>query len=146
MNAEQIFSLVSPAAMIGWIMLIAGPRWKFTNKLVLSGIIPLLLSVAYLVIIVMFFGQSEGGFGSLKGVMTLFTNEWVVLAGWIHYLAFDLFVGSWEVKDSQANGISHWFVIPCLLLTFFLGPIGFLLYHVLRFFLRKEIQNDSEIV
>jgi len=64
--------------------------------------------------------------------MKLFTNQWATLAGWIHYLAFDLFVGSWEVKDSQSRGISHWFVIPCVILTFLLGPIGFLLYHILR--------------
>jgi hypothetical protein len=61
----------------------------------------------------------------------------MVLADWIHYLAFDLFVGVWEVKDAQAKNISHWFVIPCLFLTFMLGPIGFLLYSILRLFLAK---------
>ena len=64
--------------------------------------------------------------------MKLFRNEWLVLAGWIHYLAFDLFVGAWEVRDSQDRGISHFLVIPCLLLTFFLGPIGLLLYFTVR--------------
>ena len=100
------------------------------------------MSTAYLVLIVLFFGKAEGGFDSLANVMKLFTNEWAVLAGWIHYLAFDLFVGSWEVKDAQANGISHWFVIPCLILTFLLGPIGFLLYSILRFFLAKKEVNQ----
>ena len=75
--------------------------------------------------------------------MKLFTDEWTVLAAWIHYLVFDMFVGIWEVKDAQKKGISHWFVIPCLVLTFMLGPIGFLLYSVLRFFLAKtESKND----
>ena len=73
--------------------------------------------------------------------MKLFTNEWATLAGWIHYLAFDLFVGAWEVKDAQEKNISHWFVIPCLILTFLFGPIGFLLYSILRFFLSKEVKN-----
>lgn len=146
MNAEQIFSIANPLALLGWILLLAVPRWKFTDRLVLSGAIPLLLSSAYLTLIVAFFGRAEGGFGSLPEVMKLFTNEWVALAGWIHYLAFDLFVGTWEVKDSQANGISHWFVIPCLILTFLLGPIGFLLYHILRFFLAKGGTNDREII
>ena len=141
MKAEQIFSIVSSLAMLSWLMLIVLPGWRFTGKIVLSGAIPLLLSAAYLVLIVLFFGKSEGGFDSLANVMKLFTNEWVVLAGWIHYLAFDLFVGSWEVRDAQAHGISHWFVIPCLLLTFFLGPIGFLLYHILRLFLAKKEAN-----
>lgn len=138
MGAEQVFSIASLIAMIGWIILAVAPRWVVTRKLIISGVIPLLLSVAYLILIVLFFGRAEGGFDSLANVMKLFTNEWVVLAGWIHYLAFDLFVGAWETKDAQEKGISHWFVIPCLLLTFMLGPVGFLLYRILRFFLAKK--------
>ena len=137
MKAEQIFSIANLIAIIGWILLVVAPRWVFTKKVVLSGAIPLLLSVAYLILIFAFFGSSEGGFSSLAGVMKLFTYEWMVLAGWIHYLAFDLFVGVWEVKDAQAKNISHWFVIPCLFLTFMLGPIGFLLYSILRLLLAK---------
>ncbi len=143
MKAEQIFSTASMVAILGWLLIAILPRWKFTRFVVLSGAIPLLLSVAYLVLIVLFFGRAEGGFDSLANVMQLFSNEWVVLAGWIHYLAFDLFVGSWEVKDAQDRGISHLLVIPCLFLTFMLGPIGFLLYCILRFFLAKrEVLND----
>ncbi len=142
MKAEQIFSIANLLAMLSWVLIIILPRWRFTAKIVLNGAVPLLLSAAYLVLIVLFFGKAEGGFDSLANVMKLFTNEWAVLAGWIHYLAFDLFVGSWEVKDAQANGISHWFVIPCLILTFLLGPIGFLLYSILRFFLAKKEVNQ----
>lgn len=143
MKAAQIFSIVNLLAMLAWLLVIFLPRWKYTRFAVLSGTIPLLLSVAYLILIVVFFGSAEGGFGSLADVMKLFTNEWVVLAGWIHYLAFDLFVGSWEVKDAQINGISHWLVIPCLILTFMLGPVGFLLYNIIRLFaLKKEVKND----
>ena len=142
MKAEQIFSIANLIAMISWIILAVAPRWILTRKIILSGAIPLLLSAAYFVLIVVFFGKSEGGFGSLADVMKLFTNEWTMLAGWIHYLAFDLLVGTWEVKDSQKRGISHWFVVPCLFLTFMLGPIGFLLYSILRFFASKEVKND----
>jgi hypothetical protein len=56
------------------------------------------------------------------------------LAGWIHYLAFDLLVGIWEVRDSHERGVPHWLVIPCLFFTFMLGPIGFLLYCAVRYF------------
>jgi hypothetical protein len=132
MNAETVFSIANFTALAGWILIVFAPRWTWTRKIVLSGAIPLLLAVAYLILIVLFFGSAEGGFGSLADVMRLFTNPWATLAGWIHYLAFDLFVGIWEVEDAQARGISHWFVIPCLILTFLLGPIGFLLYHILR--------------
>ncbi len=142
MKAEQIFSIANLIALVGWVILTIAPRWTVTRKIVLSGAIPLLLSIAYLVLIVLFFGAADGGFGSLAGVMKLFSNEWAVLAGWIHYLAFDLFVGIWEVKDAQAKNISHWFVVPCLFLTFMLGPIGFLLYSILRVFLGKEVENE----
>jgi hypothetical protein len=138
MKAEQIFSLANTLALLSWIFLVVAPRWKGTQKIILSGAIPLLLSAAYLVLVVLFFGSAEGSFSSLAGVMKLFTNEWAVLAGWIHYLAFDLLIGIWEVRDSQKNGISHWLVIPCLFFTFMLGPIGFLLYSALRFFIVKE--------
>jgi ascorbate-specific PTS system EIIC-type component UlaA len=142
MTADKIFSIANTLALIGWLVLIVAPRWTVTRKVIVSGAVPLLLSAAYLILIVLFFGRADGGFDSLAGVMRLFTNEWATLAGWIHYLAFDLLVGVWEVKDSERLGISHWLVIPCLVLTFLLGPIGFLLYCVLRFFLSKEVKND----
>ena len=142
MKAEQVFSAANLIAIIGWIMLAVAPRWKYTGKIVLSGALPILLAIAYLILIVIFFGQGDGDFGTLSGVMKLFTNEWTVVAAWIHYLAFDLFVGIWEVKDSQKRGISHWFVVSCLFLTLMLGPIGLLLYSILRLFLAKKVKND----
>ena len=144
MNAEIIFSIANTTALFSWILLAAAPRWIWTKRIVWTAI-PLLLSAAYLILIALFFGQAEGGFGTLADVMKLFTNKNAALAGWIHYLAFDLFVGSWEVKDAQSRGISHWFVIPCLVLTFLLGPIGFLLYHILRLVVpNKNAQGEAK--
>ena len=137
MQAETIFSIANLVAALGWLLIAILPRWEYTRIVVLTGAIPLLLAVAYTVLIVLFFGRAEGGFGSLADVMKLFTNEWAVLAGWIHYLAFDLFVGCWEVRDSKRRGISHLLVVPCLFLTFMFGPIGFLLYSILRRFAAK---------
>lgn len=131
--------------MAGWLLMAIGPAWGITRRIVLSGILPLLLAIAYLVLIVLFFGRAEGGFGSLPDVMKLFTNEWAVLAGWIHYLAFDMFVGAWEVRDAQEKGVSHILVIPCLVLTFLFGPIGLLLYHIIRLFAAKG-GEDAETV
>ena len=68
----------------------------------------------------------------LEGVKQLFANDYILLAGWVHYLAFDLFIGAWEVRDARLVGISHWLVIPCLLFTFMLGPVGLGMYFVLR--------------
>jgi hypothetical protein len=77
-------------------------------------------------------GGTPGGFGSLAAVALLFANRWMLLAGWIHYLAFDLFIGSWEVRDAQKNGVPHVLVIPSLALTFMFGPAGLLLYFLTR--------------
>ena len=104
MNAETIFSIANTTALLSWIWLAVAPRWIWTRRIVQTAI-PLLLSAAYLILVAAFFGQSEGGFGSLPDVMKLFTNKNVALAGWIHYLAFDLIVGGWEVRDSQQRGI-----------------------------------------
>lgn len=130
--AEQIFMVVNSLALIGWVLLVFAPRWRWTSRLVLSGTIPLLLAGSYVVLLVSTFGQAEGGFGSLAELQLLFRSEWSVLTGWIHYLAFDLFIGTWELRDAQARGIAHAWLIPCLLLTFLLGPVGLLAYFAMR--------------
>lgn len=129
---EQIFLAVNSLALIGWLLLVFAPRWRWTSRLVLSGTIPLLLAASYVVLLVSTFGQAEGGFGSLAELQLLFRSEWSVLTGWIHYLAFDLFIGTWELRDAQARGIAHAWLIPCLLLTFLLGPVGLLAYFAMR--------------
>lgn len=114
MKAETLFQICNSAAPAGWVLMAVAPRWTWTRKIVLSGLFPLLLGLIYLGIIAATFGSSEGNFNSLVGVMKLFENPYAVTAGWIHYLAFDMFIGAWEVNDSQKHGISHWLVIPCL--------------------------------
>lgn len=141
MNAEIIFSIASTTALLSWVLLAVAPRWRFTKLAIHAGTVPLLLSAAYLVLIVLFFGQAEGGFGSLAEVMKLFTNPWAVLAGWIHYLAFDLFVGAWEVRDAERRGLSHWLMVPCLFFTFMLGPIGLLMYMGVRTVFGKGVEQ-----
>ena len=92
----------------------------------------LLLSVAYAGLVLAFWSRAPGGFGSLGEVMALFTMPEIALAGWIHYLAFDLFVGAWEVRTARREGIAFLLVLPCLVLTFLFGPAGFLVFTVLR--------------
>lgn len=131
-DAEPIFRFSNLLAMAGWVGLVAAPHSRLTHRLVHSGLIPLVLAAVYLVVILVHFGQADGSFATLDGVMTLFSNRMMVLAGWIHYLAFDLFVGAWEVRDARRLGIRHLAVIPSLLLTFMLGPIGLLVWFVTR--------------
>jgi hypothetical protein len=91
-----------------------------------------LLAVAYIALIAASLPWNGGGFSSLAGVETLFRNQWALLAGWSHYLAFDLFVGGWEVRDARERGVPHLFVVPALVLTFLFGPAGWLLYLTIR--------------
>jgi ABA DEFICIENT 4-like len=132
MTAEQLFKLCNLAAMAGWLMLVFAGRARWAARLVTGMLIPALLAVVYVAVLGLHWGESKGGFGTLEAVTLLFTNRWLVLGGWVHYLAFDLFIGSWEVRDSARLGISHLLVIPCLLLTFLFGPAGLLCYLVLR--------------
>ena len=99
-----------------------------------SLIIPIILGVTYAYLMFSFSGSAseDGGFGSLAEVKALFGVDALLLAGWIHYLAFDLFVGAWIVRDAQKEWISHWLVLPCLFFTLMAGPFGLLLYLVLR--------------
>ncbi len=138
MNPEKLFSLCSTLVLPGWLLLVFAPRWKWTARFACAVLIPLLLALVYMYLVATHLGQSEGGFGSLAEVGKLFQNPHNLLAGWIHYLAFDLFVGSWEVRDAQRVGLNHLLVIPCLVLTFLLGPVGLLLYFALRFAVRRR--------
>jgi hypothetical protein len=143
MSAEQIFSLCNAAAPPAWLLMVVAPRWVITRRLILSGIYPLLLGLIYLLLIVVYFGDADGNFGSLQGVAQLFQNPFALTAGWIHYLAFDMFIGAWEVTDSQKHGVSHFLVIPCLFLTFMFGPIGLILYFIVRSVKTKKIIHEA---
>jgi hypothetical protein len=128
MSPDQIFSIANVVAVCGWLLLIILPGKKWVNHLVAGVAIPAVFAALYSVIIGIYFFGSAGGFSSLPDVALLFSNPWLLLAGWIHYLAFDLLVGSWEARDARERGISHLFVVPCLVLTFLFGPAGWLLY------------------
>lgn len=131
MSLEQIFSLASALATVGWLLLVILPKRPIATHI--AGVfIPLVLALIYLYLIAMNLRGADGGFGSLAEVTKLFSVPALLLAGWIHYLCFDLFIGAWEVRDSQSHGIPHLVVIPCLLMTFMLGPIGLLFYFAIR--------------
>ena len=131
MTLDQIFSLASTLAAVGWLLLIIVPKRPLTVH-VAGVFFPLILAAIYLYFIATHMRGAEGGFGSLADVATLFQKRELLLAGWIHYLCFDLCIGGWEVRDSQQHGIPHLVVIPCLIMTFLLGPIGLLFYMAIR--------------
>ena len=128
MSPDQIFSIANLAALCCWLLLIVLPGRAWVNRLVAGVVVPAAFAVLYSLIIAMHFFGSDGGFSSLPDVARLFSNPWLLLAGWIHYLAFDLLVGSWEARDARERGVHHLLVIPCLIVTFMFGPAGWLLY------------------
>ena len=139
MTPDVLFRIANNIALFGWIMLAVLPRWRWSARLIAPVLIPALLAMIYVTMVITQFGRSPGGFTSLSSVALLFQNRSMLLAGWVHYLAFDLFVGSWEVRDAQQIGIAHYLVIPCLILTFFFGPAGWLLYLLIRGFASKSV-------
>jgi hypothetical protein len=132
MSSNNLFSILNTVALAAWVLLVVLPRKKWVLDVVAGRAVPALMAVAYVGIIAANYVGSEGGFSSLAEVEALFSNPWLLLAGWTHYLAFDLLIGVWEVRDSMERGISHAWVVPCLLLTFLLGPAGWLSYLAVR--------------
>ena len=132
MSPNQIFSIANFLALSCWLLLAVLPGKKWVSAVVTGVAVPALFAAIYSVIIALTFSTAEGGFSSLSEVARLFSNPWLLLAGWIHYLAFDLLVGTWETRDARERGISHLLVLPCLVLTFLFGPAGWLLYLCVR--------------
>ena len=132
MSFEQQFSFVSTFAMMGWVILVFLPRrWEWLNRIP-AYFIPITLSLIYSVLIARYFFSAEGGFDTLANVQQLFTYPGAALAGWIHYLAFDLFIGAMIAKQADEIGLSRLIQAPILFLTFMFGPFGYLLFAIIK--------------
>ncbi len=133
--------------MAGWIALALFPKRPWVTDVATRLLIPGLIGVVYAVLMVTHVSAvpDGGGFGSLAAVQALFTVDALLLAGWVHYLAFDLFVGSWEATDAQRNGVPHLALLPCLFLTFMAGPAGLLLYLLFRWVWRTRMSGRAEV-
>jgi Domain of unknown function (DUF4281) len=138
MTPESIFQICNTIALIGWLILILTPFWFQSDKFIL-GVIITLFCIVYAWLVFSYFTLSDlQKFGSLEGVMDLFTQPGIVVAGWVHYLAFDLMIGIFIRRNAVKHGINHWLIVPCLLFTFMLGPIGLLLYLIIRTIATKQ--------
>ena len=133
MDDDLLFALLNYSVLPAWLMLVALPRWKGTRWVVHSGLYPVVLGVAYAVLL---FGDQPGpqgaSFWTLEGVTRIFTTPHTIIACWLHYLIFDLFVGAWEVRDAERLGLSHLFVVPSLVLTLMFGPVGLMSWLAVR--------------
>lgn len=131
MTAEQLFSIANTVALLSWLALALLPRVRIVHELLAGYLVPLGLAATYVLLIGANWDR-PGGFSSLAAVSQLFSHPPLLLAGWIHYLAFDLLVGTWEAADARTRGVSQLLLVPCLFTTFLFGPAGWLLYQAVR--------------
>lgn len=141
MDAASIFSLGNSCILIGWILLIFLPKWKYTQVSILNGLI-VLYSVVYAYLILKDIGDFRAdSFSTLANVKALFQNDNAVAAGWFHYLAFDLFVGAYIVRKSISLGISRWLYTLALPFTFMFGPMGYLIFFIIKSLKTKSLSE-----
>ncbi len=130
---EIIFQIVNTAVLPMWLMLFFVPENKVTKWLIKIPLVPLVLAVCYVILVIPGLSQANPeDFQTLKGLTQLFATPDAVLAGWIHYLVFDLAVGMWLVVQNRTLKLSKWLMLPILLFTFMMGPAGFLLFHLVK--------------
>lgn len=137
-DSSTIFNFGNTFVLLGWILLLIIPYWKYTQAVIMSGII-IVLAILYSYLILKGIGSFDPeSFGSLESVKVLFQDDSAVAAGWLHYLAFDLFVGAYIMRKAKKLDISRILATICLPFTFMFGPMGYLL-----FFIFKSIKTKS---
>lgn len=132
MAPDVIFKYANMLALSGWVILIFLPRRWPALFWVPQFWIPAVLALGYSGLMLANFGTTGGGFGSIGEVRTLFTSDALLTAGWIHYLAFDLFIGAWIARRADEAGIHRLVQAPILFATFMFGPLGLLLFFLTR--------------
>jgi Domain of unknown function (DUF4281) len=126
-----VFTISANVAMACWIWLIFLPRYRWALATIQFGVLGVLSLVYVVLVFVFFFRVPGGGYNSIEQVRALFLSDPVLVAGWIHYLAFDLFVGVWIARQADQASVSRWIQGPVLLSTFMFGPLGFLLHVIM---------------
>ena len=145
---DNIYLIANWGVIPFWLMLIFAPNYGLTNFLVQSIVVPLLLAIGYAYLsynlyLEKNFLDSFELYSGLDGLYSAFSNEIILLIFWLHFLAISLFAGAWIVRDARKYLIPKIITIPSLILTYFSGPIGLLIYWFVRIFFAKKISfND----
>lgn len=134
MTPQWLFTLANFTALAGWAVLATGIVLNnaLLRALIAGRIVPALLAAAYGLLIARYWVGADGGFDSLGGVARLFANPWLLLAGWLHYLAFDLAIGAIIARRAFDQGLPRLALIPILPLTSLFSPVGWLAFEALR--------------
>jgi len=148
LTVENIYLIINWGIIPFWLMLIFFPNLSVTNFLVSSVIVPLLLSAAYAYLAYQIFldGNILSGFNLYNGIDDLyavFSDELFLLIFWIHFLTLSLFVGAWISRDSKRYNISKPITVISLVITYFSGPVGLLIYWLIRMFFAKRINFNE---
>ncbi len=144
MNPDQLFSIANTYALIGWLLLFFAPRWKWTSRIIYGAIITVVSAAYVFLLLTITSNFNFSDFASLSGVVDLFKSPRAVLVGWLHYIAFDIFVGHWVCMNAQKHGIHHLLVVPCIFFCLMLGPTGLLMYLLLRWGWTKRFFADEQ--
>ena len=147
-NSETIYLAANWGVIPFWLLLIFIPNHPLTNFFVQSIIAPLLLATGYIYLSYNLYLDNSIFDGlelyrGLNGLYSVFANENLLLIFWLHFLSISLFAGSWIVRDSRKHFVPKIILIPSLVLTYFSGPVGLVIYWFLRIFFAKKISfND----
>lgn len=133
MSPSTLFNFANFYAFLGWFLLLSAPNWKHTQTIIKYGIL-FVFGLIYTVLVLKGIKNfSFLDFSNLSNVKQLFTKDDALVAGWIHYLTFDLFVGAYIVRKSIIIGIPRWTYSLILPFTFMFGPIGFLIFTLVSY-------------
>ena len=148
LTLENIFLFANWGVLPFWMLLVFAPNQSITRVLVHSIIAPLLLAAAYVFIAFKIYqdGNIFQGFElylGLENLYTVYSNESFLLIFWLHFLSISLFVGAWISRDSQKYFVPRIFVIVSLIITYFTGPLGIVLYWFIRIFFSKKISFNE---
>jgi hypothetical protein len=147
-TADTLFQFVTLLPLPFWLLMIAVPRWRGTQRVMRGrlAVMPLLATYAVLAVpqlpMVLSLFVHPGPL-RLDDLASLLGHPEVALVAWVHVLAFDLFVGRWIFRDGQERGVAAWAVSTVLVVTLMLGPLGLLLYLLLRTQFRLEHANRT---
>ena len=144
--ADTFFSVTNTVALLAWIALVLFPARRAVSHVLCGVVVPALLACGYAAVIgwkLATNGPPPGDLSTIAGLKAAFADDWVFAAAWAHYLVFDMVVGAWIARDAVRLGIPWLLRSICLVLTFLLGPVGFLLHVLTRFALRRAVATDD---
>ena len=148
LTLENIYLFANWGVVPFWLLLILMPNHSITKIFCHSILAPLLLAIAYVFVArqIILDGNILEGFKlyiGLDGLEEIYSNDSLRLVFWLHFLAISLFIGSWIARDCQRYMVPKILSIPCIIITYFAGPVGIVVYWFIRIFYSKKINLNE---